>query len=130
MKKKITLTFKTFLTFWNIFNQIKKNLDRIDGTVIGTEHHHNLMLKSSFSEKPTKIWKNLPLVLMLLSKHNCFVKTGGRFFQILWPCLNFNNDLIWMLNLKFKHLMWGSCHIQSVLIGVKLWMFIYCLLLC
>ena len=46
------------------------------------------LLKSSFSEKVTKIWKNLPLVLMLLSKNNCFVKTGGRCFQILWPSHN------------------------------------------
>ena len=36
--------------------------------------------KSSFSEKATKIWKNIPLVLTLLSKNSCFVKTGGRFF--------------------------------------------------
>ena len=46
-------------------------------------------LKSSFSKKVTKIWINLPLVLTLLSKKNCFVKTGGRFFQILWPPHNF-----------------------------------------
>ena len=44
--------------------------------------------KSSFSEKVTKIWKNLPLILTLLSKNNCFVKPGGRFFQILWPSHN------------------------------------------
>ena len=47
------------------------------------------LLKSSFSEKATKIRKNLPLVLTLLSsKNNCFVKTSGRFFQILWPSHN------------------------------------------
>ena len=46
------------------------------------------MLKFRFSEKATKIWKNLPLVLTLLSKNSCFVKTGGRFFQILWPSHN------------------------------------------
>ena len=40
-------------------------------------------VKFSFSEKAKKIWKNLPLVLTLLSKNSCFVKTGGRFFQIL-----------------------------------------------
>ena len=54
-------------------------------------------LKFSFSEKATKIWKNLPLVLTLLSKNNCFVKTGGRFFQILWPSHN-----IWTLNQFFR----------------------------
>jgi hypothetical protein len=26
--------------------------------------------------------------LTLLSKNSCFVKTGGRFFQILWPSYN------------------------------------------
>ena len=45
-------------------------------------------LKFSFSEKATTFWKNLPLVLTLLSKDSCFVKTGGRFFQILWPSYN------------------------------------------
>ena len=45
-------------------------------------------VKSSFSEKAIKVWKNLPLVLTLLSKNSCFVKTGGRFFQILWPSHN------------------------------------------
>ena len=45
-------------------------------------------LKFGFSEKATKVWKNLPLVLTLLSKNSCFVKTGGRFFQILWPSHN------------------------------------------
>ena len=42
-------------------------------------------LKSSLSEKATKLWKNLPLVMTLLSKNSCFVKTGRRLFQILWP---------------------------------------------
>ena len=51
------------------------------------------VLKSSFSEKATEIWKNLPLVLTLLSKNNWFVKTGGNSFQILWPSHN-----IWTLN--------------------------------
>ena len=37
------------------------------------------LLKSSFSGKATKIWKNLPLALTLLSKNSCFVKTFGRF---------------------------------------------------
>ena len=46
------------------------------------------ILKYSFSEKATKTWKNLPLVLTLQSKNSCFVKTGGRFFQILWPSHN------------------------------------------
>ena len=47
-----------------------------------------VVLKFSFSEKATKIRKNLPLVLKLLSRNSCFVKTGGRFFQILWPSHN------------------------------------------
>ena len=38
-------------------------------------------LKFSFSEKDTKIWKNIPLVLTVLSKNKCFVKTGERFFK-------------------------------------------------
>ena len=46
------------------------------------------LVKFSFSEKAIKIWKNIPLVLRLLSKNNCFAKTGGRFFQILWPSHN------------------------------------------
>ena len=37
-----------------------------------------LMLKSSFPEKATKFWKNLSLVLTLLSKSSCFFKRGGR----------------------------------------------------
>ena len=40
------------------------------------------MWKLRFSEKAAKIWKNLPLVLTLLSKNSCFVKTVGRIFQI------------------------------------------------
>ena len=47
-----------------------------------------LLLKSRLSEKATKFEKNLPPVLFLLSKNNCFVKTGGIFFQILWPSHN------------------------------------------
>ena len=53
-------------------------------------------LKSSFSEKATKIWKNLPFVLTLMSKNNRFVKTGGRFFQIfsiLFSILSLTNAL-------------------------------------
>ena len=50
-------------------------------------------IKFSFSEKATKIWKNLPLVLTLLSKNNCFVKTSGRSFQIFRPSHN-----VWTLN--------------------------------
>ena len=46
------------------------------------------IVKFSFSEKATKIWKNLQLVLTLLNQNNCFVKTSGRFFQILWPSYN------------------------------------------
>ena len=45
-------------------------------------------VKFSFSEKGTKIRKNLPLVLMLLSENSCFAKTSGRFFPILWPSHN------------------------------------------
>ena len=39
------------------------------------------VVKSSFSKKATKIWKNIQLVLTLLSKNNCFVKIGRRFFK-------------------------------------------------
>ena len=60
------------------------------------------VLKFSFSEKATKIWKNLPLVLTLLSKNNCFVKTGWRSFQILWLPHN-----IWTLKIK--------CHFRKIL---------------
>ena len=41
------------------------------------------MLKSSFSEKATKLLKKIPLVLVF--KDICFFKTGSRLFQILWP---------------------------------------------
>ena len=54
----------------------------------------NYMMKSSFSEKATKVWKNLPLVLTLLSENNCFVKTSRRFFQNLWPSHN-----VWTLKI-------------------------------
>ena len=40
------------------------------------------LLKFSLSEKATKIWKNIPLVLTLLSKKICFVITSERFFPI------------------------------------------------
>ena len=46
------------------------------------------VVKFSFPEKATKIWRKIPLVLTLLSKNSCFVKTGERFFQILWPSQN------------------------------------------
>ena len=52
-----------------------------------TTKHMNL-IKFRFSEKATKIWKNISLVLTLLSKNRCFVKTDGRFFPILWPSHN------------------------------------------
>ena len=58
-------------------------------------------IKSGFSEMATKIWKNLPLASTLLSKKSCFVKTGERFFQILWPShkvlISTNVNLIWMI---------------------------------
>ena len=57
-----------------------------------TGKYQVFFLKFSFSEKVTKIWKNIPLVLTLLSENNCFVITGGRFFQILWPSHN-----VWIL---------------------------------
>ena len=41
-----------------------------------------LFLKFRFSEKATKMWKNLPLVLTLLSK--CW-NNWEIFFQIVWP---------------------------------------------
>ena len=50
------------------------------------------VFNSCFSEKATKIWKNLPLVLTLLSRSSCFVKADGRFFfkfMTFSECLNF-----------------------------------------
>ena len=44
----------------------------------------SLLQKYSFSEKATKIGKNIPLVLTLQNKDSCFVKTGG----FLWPFHN------------------------------------------
>ena len=46
------------------------------------------LLKVQLFWKVHKNWKNLPLLLTLLSKNNCFVKTSGRFFQIFWPSYN------------------------------------------
>ena len=42
-----------------------------------------ILKKSSFSEKATKIWKNLPIVLTLLSKNilSNHLKQEGDFFQ-------------------------------------------------
>ena len=48
----------------------------------------NISQSSGFLRRPQKFEKNLLLVLTLLSKNSCFVKTGGRFFQILWPSYN------------------------------------------
>ena len=42
------------------------------------------MLKFRFSEKATKIWKNLPVVLTCALNF----KKSGRFFQIVWPSHN------------------------------------------
>jgi hypothetical protein len=47
-----------------------------------------VILKFRFSEKTTKFRKNLPLVLTLLGENGCFVKTGWRFFLILWRSHN------------------------------------------
>ena len=82
--------FTNFLTNFN-----RKTTAANDQSVLVLER----LLKFSFSEKAQKIWKNLPLVLTLLSKSNCFVKTGGRFFQILWPSHN-----IWTLYTKLSFL--------------------------
>ena len=49
----------------------------------------NHSLKSRFSEKSTKVGKNLTLVLTLLSENSCFVKKDGIFFfQIVRPSHN------------------------------------------
>ena len=37
-------------------------------------------VKFRFSEKATNFEKNLPLVLTLLGKNSCFIKTDGSFF--------------------------------------------------
>ena len=55
------------------------------------------LLKVQLFWKGHKNLKNLPLVLTLLSKNNCFVKTGWRFFQILWPSHN-----VWTLSIEPK----------------------------
>ena len=47
-----------------------------------------MYVKSRFSEKATKLGKNLALVMTPMSENNCFVETGGRFFQISWPSHN------------------------------------------
>ena len=39
--------------------------------------------RSAFLKRRQKFEKNLPLVLTLLSKNNCFVKTGGKFCGFL-----------------------------------------------
>ena len=57
----------------------------------------HFIVKSSFSEKATKIWKNLPLVLMLLSKTSVLSKQVGDFFQTLWP------HNVWTLINHIKH---------------------------
>ena len=59
----------------------------------------DLTVKSSFSEKATKIWKKFALVLTVLSENNCFVKTGGRFFQFFLPSLN-----VWTLHIQAVYL--------------------------
>ena len=57
-------------------------------TTIDGPHSNHFPLMSRFSENPQKNQKNLPIVLMLLSKNSCIVKTGGNFYQILWPSHN------------------------------------------
>ena len=54
-----------------------------------------LRVKFRFSEKATKFFKNLPLVLMLLGKNGCFVATSGRFFSnfvAFSQCLDFTTE--------------------------------------
>ena len=41
-----------------------------------------------FYEGHKNLKKKVPLFFTLLSRNSCFVKTGGRFFQILWPSHN------------------------------------------
>ena len=69
---------------------------------------HEYFVKVKFFWKSHKIWKNPPLVLMLLSKNNCFDKTGGSFFQILWPSHN-----VWTTKVQQlipKRLEWWYLH--------------------
>ena len=69
-------------------------------------------LKSSFSKKAAKIWKNLPLVLTLLSKNSCFVKLCGlltMYFRRLHTYVLFLSNiykakkLVWNCNFLFKY---------------------------
>ena len=79
-----------------------------------------LLLKSSFSEKATKIWKNLPLVLMLLSKTAVLSKRMGDFFQILWSSHNFNFKFGGTFFLK-SGLIFVDCYVnyQNTAISLK-----------
>ena len=65
--------------FFSSWNKEKRSL-----TLLSMSHY----LKFSFSEKATKIWKNIPLVLTLLSKKKVLSKQVGDFFPILWPSHN------------------------------------------
>ena len=72
----VSFHFNFFTTiifiFLNVFNSVR--------TINFRAFLHYIPVKSSFSEKTTKIWKILPLDLMLLSKNSCFFNTGGIFF--------------------------------------------------
>ena len=68
---------------WNRYNTFLFDIEKEEFCPF-----QNTMVKFSFSEKVTKTWKNLPLVLKLLSITRCFVKTSGKFFPILWPSQN------------------------------------------
>ena len=66
------------------------------------DHGNAVAVKSRFSEKATKIWKNIPLVLTLLSKKICFVITSERFFPICG--LLIMSKLYWFYNFQTSQL--------------------------
>ena len=59
--------------------------------------------------------KNLPLVLTLLSKNSCLVKTGGRYFPILWP----SHNVLTLLNVS-KNFTHPPRHFVDALMGWSL----------
>ena len=82
------------------------------------------VVKFRFSEKTTKIWKNLPLILTVLSKH----QNKWEIFQILWP--SHNNVLTLNKHLKNKSgdSSWNShnpndisTHAQGYILGHTFW---------
>ena len=108
-KRGAKLPLPQYYTLFSIFCQ------QIEMT--SKEFEWMIWEKNIFPETPPKVqlfWKghkNLKKSL-LLSKNNCYVKTGGRFFQMLWPSHN-----IWTLqknthqNCQQKTICLWICHL-------------------